>query len=533
MRTIISTPILCFCAKALLIIATLLLSACSSGGNKNSGDSSRSEFPKTPPTYRFYMSKNNEATDNGLYAIDPENPTDTPIMIESGGIQRDSGVNQIAAYEYDQMTQEVKGYYYFALVYTKTDGKLYKVNPIKSGSLTPERVSSETEADSICKGEAFGGRKGNLTQTIYVYFLSGPDETCYTQDDIHKMVRLDMGVTDAPILIKTPIDYLANANASLSTWLVWDQDVVKRCDTNFSNCVTVPGELSKGAKFQEWLGDTYYLIQNDNKLYIYNQSTNNLSPSLYASGSPVYGGYLVDATHVYFSSSGSIYKIPRDGSAAATPIDTEPKYIDYLIGFAGDKLIYVASGVRDGAIIKSLNTKTLVTSDVVDLAGKNLLYAFLSTADKIFYGSYGFQFDGPLLFESGSINVDGSGKVEQKNSRGFPLVFSNKLEVRSSQFKVKNAIQISNYDTTKSEFGEGNSVFKSFDEKGNFIATLGSLPKAIAYSCEIDFSAPVLCAVHVKDMDPLQSDIYFLNSSQPNSLVRITNTSDVDEILVR
>ncbi|TPW16890.1 MAG: hypothetical protein FD130_871 [Halothiobacillaceae bacterium] len=178
--------------------------------------------------------------------MDPAAPA-APITVEAGSdiVTGAFGVSKaIKAFQsgsYNSATKTVTGLHTHAVIYAKTDGKLYRVSGLKSGSLTPVQLSSENGADQLCVGATHGADTftdfASPDNSQYLYALPGSDDTCETGDDIWKMVRLGMSASDAPVVAKRPVSVQGDFNTgAIAGWLVHDAGALKKCDANFAAC---------------------------------------------------------------------------------------------------------------------------------------------------------------------------------------------------------------------------------------------------------------------------------------------------------
>ena len=129
-----------------VLAAALVLSACGSSSS-NGGHSLPSAVDSLSGDadfegLRFYYDGNSE----GLYAIDPADPGDLPVLVDEDASPINTGFPIIAAdLDDDTLTNSSVAYVLYA-----TDEHIYRVSTDPSATPDPVRVSSESAADEIC-----------------------------------------------------------------------------------------------------------------------------------------------------------------------------------------------------------------------------------------------------------------------------------------------------------------------------------------------------------------------------------------------
>ncbi|MEK7286358.1 MAG: hypothetical protein AAB035_03560 [Nitrospirota bacterium] len=155
---------------------------------------------------------------NKLWGIDPANPTEE-FQIEPNflggslssvmdGTWNESGWNALGKVP-NQKTR--------FMIYMKEDGRFYKVSALKADGLVPSQLSNEqlprtplpsqkislSEPDEVafCGGYSLAHYL-DIHQSSYLYTHPGPDGKCTTWDDnLQKILRLNMGPSDSPIVL--------------------------------------------------------------------------------------------------------------------------------------------------------------------------------------------------------------------------------------------------------------------------------------------------------------------------------------------
>lgn len=547
----------------LTLSAMFCLVACGSSGKSSgtpatpgpsSSSSSSGGLDARSASYEFFTSVSREAF--SLSALDPENPTATPISIISGPVSV-SVLGSVFAYDsytIKKAEQTLSGMHRYAIVYAKKDGKLYKVNALKTSSLTPVQISSETHADTFCESEVESWYLGGQDQSLIFYSLPGDDKDCDQADDnVWNMVRLDMGVNVPPIRAKKRILKLVDlAGSALSGWLVNDSGWVKRCDANFENCGVALAPVAKYAGKLLSLSADVTLLQIDQDLYLYNQATDQLSTSRFTLAADSSVEVIVDDSNAYLASGKSIYRMPIDGSAAAVSIFTSNETIGdvrNLINMSNKILFAITDSVPGHQRIVSLDKTSLLTTVLAANPDADWVLSFES-AGKVFYSFSSSTYSEAkgskhISLVSGVMNEDGSDKAEQASSEwvGFvlPITFSPKLGGFFS-LSLEGVIQLQ-ADSALDLGDAGGTLWKVDVLTGRRVINLGTLPTTRGFALErfpsnfgtessVLIQASVTTIISPSSESITQHDLFFLDVNKANSLVRITDTDEVDEAVV-
>ena len=505
-----------------------------------------------PPTvtqgYLFYS--------NSLNAIDPAAPT-SPSLIEptanlvqvAGGFSATAEIVRVG--DVDLATKVVTDEHNYAVIYPKTDGKIYKVNALLGGSLTPVQVSNETQADQICTG-AIGGTAVhadfiNPDNSVYFYVLPGADSSCDTGDDVWKMVRLSMSATDAPISAKRVLQELHDmTTGALNGWLVQDtlgSGALQRCDLNFTSCTKVMDVTS----YVEWrvlAAFDSFMLEIDGKLYIYTGSTDTLSPARYTIPASTYISVAdTDGTTIYFANGKDLYQMPADGSGNATILQTEADDIQRVVA-GNNTVVYQLTAGGLGTEIKSVaKTGGTPVSLVKAGAGDDLFLGFV-IGDKVYYNNRSITLS-PVYtitpLQAGVINEDGTGGTEYTDAAWsgatIKTTYDADLTIRLGGYLDKTFL-IEGYDIPGTNGGLAGATVKVVDAAtGTVGVTVGTIPdtdKTTSLSC-YGYGDDILCSALIEfvpsqPLNPYQQDVYYLNAATANSLQRVTNTASENEI---
>ncbi|MES9834022.1 MAG: hypothetical protein ABW139_17430 [Candidatus Thiodiazotropha sp. DIVDIV] len=543
-----------FNIPSLLIL--LLLSACDSSVSNTSNTDDNTE-----DSGRYLLYTSGFVDEGNLIAIDPDKPGSS-IPVETGndivGCGDGIGLDlcSFAQGNYESSTTTVSDFTPDSLVYIKTDGNFYKVSARKSDDLTPEQLSSETEAHRICRSGFDGGFHhaedfSDINNSQLVYHLPGTDGDCLTsEDNTWKMIRLGMTASDTPIDAIYPLASLTNldSDASLSGWLVNDRGSLRRCDENFLNCGSALVEAESSAWMVFGLGRNSYLLEIDGQIFVYNGITNSLSNSIFTPPeNEVFSNYGVDESYIYIMNSNKFYRAPIDGSSTATVIAEEVEDASlFIIGISltENRLIYSkSSGTGNDAEIKAVDKMggvpiTLATIDDGDRA------LFFTHQNLIYYYFYEQHISSEFRFiplHAGIMDEDGNVQFEARDAMWVGFTKSQRYHLGENTHNL--------WPNNKAILGEitnreivGMSL-RGFDgATGNELIDLGALPDLQdinRFHCYTNMQEDLLCEASfdltpnsTPPADTSQDDIFYLNASTSGSLVRVTETTETSEAVV-
>ena len=496
----------------------------------------------TVGSYLFYS--------NSLNAVDPDSPN-SPTLIEPTAnlVQEPDGYTTsaklIKALQFDTSTKVVTNLHSHAVIYPKTDGRIYKVSALKAGSLTPVQISNEIQAALICPNTT-GVRPDlvNVDDSQYYYSLPGSDGTCGTSNDVWKMVRLGMTANDAPIIAKKPVNAIINFSTGvLSSWLVHDAGALKKCDANFANCTTTKANaISISGAFS--ITPEATLLNIDNNLYIYNHKTSALSSSLFtiADGTDITIP-ASDGTMLYFGYGSSVYQLPTDGNSIATILQTEGNIIK-RVASGLNSVVYELEGsggflsqeIKSVAKAGGATPVTLATA-----TGTDNIFLMFVTGAKVYYNITNVQTPWKLIPKfAGVINENATGKIETATAIWSGATFKTTYDadlVNSSGSFIDKMIRVEGYDLAGTSGGYAGATIKTLDAvTASAGVTIGTLPDTDnVYNFLCYGGLDVLCSATIV-IDPLavpppmQRDVYFIESETAGSLKRVTTTPNESEI---
>lgn len=509
----------------------------------------------TPPvggtaTYLFYS--------NDLRAVDPANPG-APILIEpaanlvTGSFGTGTPNELIRTGDYDATTNTISNEHYYAVIYAKTDGRFYRVDARKSGSLTPVQVSSETQAHLMCVG-IIGGTahrpdSADPENSQYLYALPGGDGNCETADDVWKMLRLGMTATDAPVIAKKPVEALYDlTSGAINGWLVHDAGMLSKCDANFANCAAITTVTAKvNSSIVTKLN--HYLLDIDADVYVYDANTNTLSASVFTVPAGTFRSIAAsDGTTVFFGHANQLYSFPADGSVGATSLVTETDEIQLRVVVTANKVVYVTGTSGTGKDLRALPKAGGTPITLASTTGTNNMLLFNYSQTDLFYNVQDISITGgtlriaPVL--AGRVDEDGNNKVETATTAwvGFTVGTDFDLNDGSNLGVYTRTMHLAEgFDIAGTSGGYAGAMVKSFDV-GALTATpvdLGMLPnddKFAGFNC-FGYGDDVMCSAAVEVSPaptppalPIQNDMFYLHAVTANSLTRVTDTASQSEI---
>lgn len=553
-----------FLKSTSILFITLLIVACGGSSHDESDCGSSDCMPDEEEGRFLYFT-------GSLSAVDADNP-EIPVQIESGNslIKSRNGYDlAIQSYStglYDNSRHSILNYSLNTHVYAKTDGRFYKVSNDKSIGLNPIRVSNESSADHLCmqvggvpvfdsksKAEDYS----DLDKSQLIYSLSGEDNDCdAAADNEWKMISLGMDSDDSPVEALPPVTALWNleVDASIQGWLVIDSGVLKKCDDQFENCGDSLIENVGNLQHVFGLGMNNHLLLIDDNLYVYDDVESKLSNSVFRlSADELITSYAADESDIFFSIGAAIYKAPIDGGSVAVVFSEESWDSPYQamvhdLHLTDNHVVYikVPGDVYSRPEIKAINkpggaSVTLASSD------SSSSVTLVTNGEKIFYSFEEVVLDAegnytllPML--AGIMDEDGidlytladAYLIGWVNSQTLNKGASDSLARLQDKFILGEAI-------SQEVSGIGLSSFDA--STGDELLNLGSLHDLdglIGINCRYSDGDQMLCEVAIETMQDavtselrFQNDILYLNAEVSESLVRVTDTEDVSESVIR
>ncbi len=427
---------------------------------------------------------------------------------------------------YNASTQTVTGIQNHVMVYAKTDGKFYKVSALKGSGLPASTAFSSVNSDKVCAAVLSAFDFATPDNSQIVYRSAGANNACYDSDDVYKMVRLSMAITDAPVLAKEPLLFSTAfhdwATGAISGWLVNDAGALKHCDANFGNCSASLTTIKNYASVVWIAGSNRWLLDLDHVIYAYNGDTKTLSSALHTINSSSDGiSHFVtyrtgDGNNFYFTTSKApqaIYSVPIDGSAQASQINL-PSDTDSIAGLtlSTNTLVYwtntaIKTMAKSGGSATALLTRT---SPVVVAVRDNHIYYHTGGATP----------------SAGVIDDDVVPNTETANAKWVGFIQGttwNLSDGFAAIYQTQSIIRADGYTSSK---GSAGASLRSVNTTTTAELVLGTVPADIVSLYCSSFGANALCnGLNTST----QNDIFFLNADSAGSFLRITDTPDKNE----
>lgn len=213
----------------MILLFVVFISGCSGGGGGGGGSATLNPCPDNAPALG---PTNGEGgllffTGCGLWAVDPAKP-DSSAQIAPHLIP--GSLQKIANGTWNTSAQKVTDKHLHALIYARgedkdgkenpippeqffsdekllpgdefTNGSFYKISALKGQSQSPVKVSNESRANKMCGVIAVLEDYQNIDNSLYVYSMPGPDDSCTIADDnVEKIIKPSMGENDPPITL--------------------------------------------------------------------------------------------------------------------------------------------------------------------------------------------------------------------------------------------------------------------------------------------------------------------------------------------
>jgi len=502
---------------ATAFVTTALLVGC---GDEDSPDPG-SGFSST--TYQFYqgLSTSSHAS---LNALDPANPG-SPILVEPDSSVLHSSRHTITHGTFNSTTKVITDNLPYAVIYAKTDGKLYRVSARKSGSLSPVQVSSETNANQMCQSHSAADRS-NPDHSQFVYSLHGADGNCSAAgDNIWKMVRLGMGNSEHPVPALPPVVNIGNSSGGISGWLVNNAGELQQCDQNFLNCTlpsiigTLPDSVVDTVRvpgYFDLIANRFLLNINENVLATYDGNTQTLTPLFETStiGQTLTFTPVTDKRNVYFSYNKNLFRLAADGSTGHL-LATDAATPDH-IQLTANRVIYrSATGIGIASKDATGINNTIVairpgTASYHFVSGTNIYYTTL-TASTVTAGSIDENGNNHTTYSDAAwIGVLLPTTLDLKNAPGVLTEPARIILAHGMSGNGFSGATLTQYDAATRSAIRNLGALRS----GSNLSTIFCSGQVGNILCDANFSGPA------------QSDIFFANTEAANSLQQITNTPD-------
>lgn len=518
------------------VIAVLLVSGCSSSGGGGGDDPPESGTQPTgggtteaTVSLDFYL--------GSLHAVNPANPG-TSIPVESGATL--AGSERVFTFgKYDTTTQTLSDLHTRAVVYAK-DGKLWRVTTSSGSSgltaaLTdnvtlygPIQLTSATDFQKICAAD-IATDFADLVKSMYVVATPGTDNACGTNDDLYRFATLLMTETDAAKPAKKPVAPLHDLSTGmLAGWLARENNELQHCHPDFTGCTLVQPLASTSVNLQAvpglWPKRTLLRIGADLKIYDHQSST--LSAPLYTGSASGSWRFTADISQVFFINDQHIGRISRaDGVYAPVhTADADSYMLPDLFRLTTNRVVFSATNLKTTTIELRAVDKS-GAAEYTPLVSVPIATGFLQLFDaygsNVFYNTEYFSTPSP----------PSAGMIAEDKSAGFTIP-GVRWVGRSYDTLGNLPRQDRLYATTglTDPYGLGSSAhLRSYDaSNGTEVADLGAIPADIETLDEFRALRNQGLVIFYDTVN-YNGEVFSIDGNKANSLVRVTNTPDIDE----
>lgn len=505
-----------------LFVAALIFSSCGGGGGGGT--------PQPTATYLYYVN----STTGGLFFYDPVTKATTTVEDGTTGHQITRGSDFIGG-SYRSANKQLTDVHQRTLVYAKDDGKLYKVSLLKSGTKTPEQVSNETGAATVCDNQAIPDI-ANPDNSVYAYSVpvTAPTVSCDSATDVWKAVRLNSSPTTTPMEITSlnmkPVTEVRDwSTGALVGQLAVDgaNEALVKCTTDFTsaNCTTVLSAPTHTVLDAVSLG----VDSNARKIYLsvfdgteyqmltYDSADDIISEPVYTTTNKLVKG-LQDGSALYFAETPHTLKKITFTTSEVVSLLTETDARN--VKLTDNAIVYVAyediaTGGTDTLYkLKSTTKASPPTTTVLAADPQNIDLAVVA-GDRVFYnlGS------GPTA-TAGSVKDNNTGRQEASEARWTAASYSSTMKVPTGTVIPQKVImsrrnlELWSYNTTAYAYTPGTGLW------------LGTMPGA---PMDTFRGGGVRSDILGYSGDWEALDIFTVNVNTVDSLSRVTTTGDNEQ----
>ena len=508
-------------AGLMIVIASALSFSCGGGGGgetaETGGGGSGGGGGTAVSTYLAYQSS--------IHLVDPDNPTSPITLTDSSVI---SARSLFSVDSFNTSTKEYSNLHRHSIYWIEeADGDTSVTNggPIKmafmvkgSNPPTAKQISNITDACDFIQTEddLINRKKYMVVQT------SGGDGQCSTNDDGKKFIHSEMTNSDIPIDMSnldlvTGIDH----GNGITGFLILDtqNSILKKCDTNLSNCTDLKNGVSNANWFESNPNNFYDYICVDEYLYLFDGNNLN-SLNVNCSG---YREYTTE------SDNNAIYAIDNNGNVAKLNHGGNSWITIYNNGDANDivgltqnyVIISTYDNINNTYGLKAVK-KDGTSNIIIDSTGIN---GFV-TANKVFY----IKPDYVTNKVSACIWIEGSNSSNcTPNSYWVGPSFSANGAINTSGelflpaykiLKVEGVNYTNNYPT-------GGTLYAVDPANTTSTVNLGIVPAGFHIWGRGIGDKNLLSGI---DINNNYDDVFYVNLSVQNSLQNITNTPNKSEL---
>jgi hypothetical protein len=474
---------------------------------------------KTRGEYLFYVDSNDQ-----LIAIDP-NDVSQPTTVDSNLQAFDSSVSSYKTVSFRSAeisgsgsTLHVNNYRRDKILYLK-NGMFYQVSTSLSGSLTPNQVSNANNL-YLCD------IKLTTINSAAILYSDAVNNDCNNVE--YFLLRSSMDETQSPLALPgKPVNIIVDQAMNTTGFLSYVNNQLVHYDNNLNeiaNLGTFPAIHSAYIS----LFEQTILLTEAGDFHVYDAATHTLSTSLHTLSGAIptnFKSFNVsdNYTALYFFDGNSLYELGYNGASNARLVATEPATGSIYVSDAYQgELIYelYSSPTYD---IKAIN---ITNGTIRTLYSSSLpFYQDYMNADRIYTS---FSNDVTVTFPLS----DPTSITTTTNSDLAGLQFPSSYDLVRDGYMNRpwnKVLQLNNIDrpTNNSLFGAQLSVFDY--PTSNLITTLGTIDSQITSLFGANYTNRFLM---LGEYGLSGTDIYYVDTSVPNSLTQITFTPDTTETIV-
>lgn len=504
----------------------LSIAACSGGGGGSPAtpEPGPGQGPQNNPppasvskSYKFYIG-------DGLIAVDPDDITTLKVV--------DSSANTIHKTIY-QWTLAADGKTISSI---QTAGVFYEAYNhffFVGNDLVKKQVGTDLTEEGVCNISDYAAA-ANVDDVSLVYTLAGPDRKCGTSADNRvRRVVMGMGAAGVPWFAKEPITATYDDSGVHNGWLVSTTGGLFRYSPDFSSSVKMISSTPGDYTMEGSAGISRTILSTGLELRIYTNSNATLSAPFHTG---VMESSLYDAKNdaLYFRDGFDLYRTTFSGGintvkVAAGFVGIDPAYIrdeylansDAYIGFAFEA---VDTDQIPFTTVKLLNKDTLAVTTPI-AAEPSKLQSFMTGGTRFYFSLIPNDVD---MKPRAAVLVAGATAPSYIESAYWSGASYADKDV-SEKLEIHRLVLTKDMQSRESAAG---ATLVSYDPVAyTAMATLGLVPPDIVRVTVAEFGTRVLAlGTGFGNGIPFQSDIFFVDLNETDSLRRITTTDSRIEI---
>lgn len=472
-----------------------------------------------------------------ITVVDKTDPENTRLVAEdalSGGDRNHTGENvfMISQLGIDLDTR-ISTFHDPELLVYAGETKFWKLDLAEGSDLTPQALMSETYSQ-LCKLE-FEKDGLTLANNYLFYELPGPDNDCELDSDNTRWVmQVSKSQLHPALEITSKVSHLNNvlhslvipvydveANYQVLGFVAVHENHIRYYSPDFNTFETVATavDISTLRLDLEPIGKDGFFIELDRKVYWYNLQTKELSTALHSMADNTYSSdFHCDKSECFFVNTQTtgdldsiIYRVAADGSGDSVEFTTVAGGLGSTWNFeVTSEYLYVDKDESSEliAIKRSDGSDALIDSNVQSVFSMNqFLYINRDDAAVI-------------------RNWDGSLVSETPKASWLGAMFSGYNDTTS---QVKGIILLARKADGQLDFSS--ATVESYNTETNSkLADIGTLPTGVEYFFGFGYGSGGLLA-QIGSYITANVDLVWLDSVQDDSLVRLTDDTDVEEII--